>query len=643
VSELLTQRLAEKYEVLREIKRGGMGTIYLVRHRPLDVIRVVKVLRVEHRGDAEFKARFEDEARAAAKLQHPNVVRIHDFSIDEDGHGLLEMEYIQGVDLRHLISRERRLSLPLILEIARQCLAALDHLHEQGMVHRDVSPENFMLTRDTENRPLVKLIDLGVAKHDDRVGAATKAGTFLGKVRYASPEQFDAGNVGAASDLYSFGIVLYELLTGRFPIPGENVHALNLPRRLQEAVLRALEKRPEDRFASADEFAEEIRSLQEQLRLAEDDFDELSQVLAETDSTPMPRRSTHIDTEVDTATLILAKADPTAVPRRSDIDSEAETLRKRSASLFVVGPPIERDEDLFGFQAQRERLRDFLEGGQSVQILGGQRRGKTSLLKWIERHAPQWQRRPVVSINAQGLAGQSPADLVLAVANEVGRRDTAEKTLRDAGGSSAASARVLEDLLPLVLLIDEASVLAQPQHGFDVDFLGALRTFCQDFRLVWVSASFRDIRQLFLDTGLASRFLNDARVVWVGQLEEEAARRLVSRLDRKLVELTLREAGGFAYGLQWLGDSLLRDPSDPEASCDTFADEMRSVFDGWWRYLDAEDRKFLKRCVSGLARSELTDRHRRCAQRLRRQGLLTEDSGQFVLPGATWRNFVQDQ
>ncbi len=640
MSDSLAQRLTEKYEVLAEIKRGGMGTIYRVRHRPLDVIRVVKVLRAEHRGDSEFRARFENEARAAAGLHHPNVVRIHDFSIDDEGHGVLEMEHIQGVDLRHLIARERRLSLPLVLELARQCLAALAHLHENRIVHRDVSPDNFMLTRGTDGLPLVKLIDLGIAKHYGRAGAATEAGVFLGKVRYASPEQFGPGSVEARSDLYSFGIVLYELLTGRFPIRGEEATQImtghlklpplgfevtdpkgRIPQRLREVVLKALAKRPEDRFASAGELGEEIRSLQVELRMTEADLDELSQMLAEGDSTPAPRNSSLVDSAARTATL---------------------RKRKRSSSPFVVGQPIERDEDLFGFRAQRERLRDFLEGGQSVQILGGQRMGKTSLLKWIERHGPQWQTRPVVSINAQGLAGQSPADLVLAVADERGRRAAAEQALRSAGGGSSAAARVLDELLPLVLLVDEASVLTQPRHGFDLDFLGALRTFCQDLRLVWVSASFRDIRQLFLDSGLASRFLNDGRVVWAGQLEEDAARDLVGRLDKKLAEMTLREAGGFAYGLQWLGDSLQRDPSDPEASCDAFSDEMRSVFDGWWRHLGAEDRKLLKRCVPGLARAELTDRLRRCAQRLKPQGLLTESAGQFVLPGAAWRDFVQD-
>ncbi len=312
------------------------------------------------------------------------------------------------------------------------------------------------------------------------------------------------------------------------------------------------------------------------------------------------------------------------------------------SSPFVVGPPVESDQDLFGFHAQRNRLREHLEGGQSVQILGGQRMGKTSLLKWVERHAPGWQKRPVVWINAQGLAGQSPAALVLAVADELDRRDEAEQALKRAGGGSSAAARVLKELLPLVLLVDEASCLAQ-QHDFDVGFLGALRAFCQDFRLIWVSTSYQDIRKLFSDTGLASRFLNDARFVWVGQLEDGDARKLVSKLnDKDLAETAMREAGGFAYALQWLGDSLWRDPSDPEASCDALADGMQVVFDDWWRRLDTKEQGLLKRCVSGLPRSELVDRqHRRSAQRLKRQGLLTEDAERFVLLGAVWREFVK--
>ena len=323
-----------------------------------------------------------------------------------------------------------------------------------------------------------------------------------------------------------------------------------------------------------------------------------------------------------------------ANPRRTPTTPKPD----RTGSPFLVGQPIEHDEDLFGRQSQRDFLRTAVETGQSVQLLGERRMGKTSLLKWIGRHAPTWQERPVVWVNAQGLAGRSPAALVRAVAEGLGRQEEAEK-LRDDDNAAV----VMKGLLPAVLLLDEAAVLARDGHGFDADFLGVLREFCEERRLVWISASVVELMQLFQDTGLASDFLNNAREVQVGQLEDDAALALASRLgDAAAAALVRTQADGFAYGIQWLGDRLWRRPGDPEAACDAFADAMEKHFRRWWDGRGDADRALLKRCVVEMARAGLDGAGRRQALRLERLGFLVERAGSFVVPGAAWREFVRD-
>ncbi len=273
-----------KYEILAKLKEGGMGAIYKVRHRLLEEVRVVKVLRPQFEDDLELKKRFAREARAAIKLRHPNVVQIFDFSLEETGAGLIVMEFIAGTDLGRLVLPGSLPSLPLALEIARQSLKALGFLHIHGFVHRDVSPDNLMLSLDHERRPLVKLIDLGIAKRHDAKEQLTVSGSFLGKFRYASPEHFGSrgpDGVEARSDIYTFGLVFYEMLTGHYPLIGEGTsqliaaHLFQPPRGFEKTdptgrvppevgamVLRALGKAPEDRFEDAVAWVAEIEQLQ---------------------------------------------------------------------------------------------------------------------------------------------------------------------------------------------------------------------------------------------------------------------------------------------------------------------------------------------------------------------------------------------
>ncbi len=272
--------LESKFEVLSKIREGGMGAIYTVRHRLLGEVRVVKVMRPQLAGDQEFAARFLREAQTAIRLRHPNIAQLYDFSTDEEGTAYIVMEYIEGIDLRELVRRFGPPSLGLTLEIAVQGLAALGFLHRRKMVHRDISPDNLMLTRDADGRPVVKLIDLGIVKVLEGDHGLTSTGVFLGKLRYAAPEQLLAAEgrtIDQRADLYSFGIVLYEMLTGKFPIAGSTSSSLiaghlyqapasfdstdperRVPEPLRQMVMRLLSKEPDGRVSSAEALTEAL-------------------------------------------------------------------------------------------------------------------------------------------------------------------------------------------------------------------------------------------------------------------------------------------------------------------------------------------------------------------------------------------------
>lgn len=249
-------------EVLRLIGRGGMGAVYQARQPGLDRHVALKLLTPPEQGHPGFAERFTREARALARLNHANIVAVHDFG-ERDGHYFLLMEFVDGLNLRDLL-RQKSISPAQALAIVPKICEALQFAHEQGVVHRDIKPENILL----DKRGQVKIADFGIAKiinpHAPATANLTGAQDRMGTPHYMAPEQVENSKaVDHRADIYSLGVVFYELLTGELPLgrfapPSQKVQ---IDVRLDEVVLRALEKEPARRFQHAVEVKTEVDTI----------------------------------------------------------------------------------------------------------------------------------------------------------------------------------------------------------------------------------------------------------------------------------------------------------------------------------------------------------------------------------------------
>jgi serine/threonine-protein kinase len=271
-----------RYELVRVLGKGAMGIVYEGRDPNLDrrvAIKTVKVENLSEEAAAEYEHRFRTEARSAARLQHPNIVSVYDSDRDGDI-AFLVMEYIQGDDLKHHLDKGVRYSLEQSLKMIRDLLSALDYAHKQGIVHRDIKPANLLI----EPGGRVKLTDFGVARIQDSGEATRTQGSMVGTLKYMAPEQVQGQKIDSRADLFSVGVVLYQLLTDKRPFDGDNdfsiIHQIighnppspstinsRLPTAIDAVVARALAKSRDERFGTARDFA---TALQSAIRRAED-------------------------------------------------------------------------------------------------------------------------------------------------------------------------------------------------------------------------------------------------------------------------------------------------------------------------------------------------------------------------------------
>ncbi|MGH2759543.1 MAG: Stk1 family PASTA domain-containing Ser/Thr kinase [Actinomycetota bacterium] len=254
--------LAGRYEVVRRVGVGGMADVYLADDTKMGRQVALKILHPQYAGDDSFIERFRREALAAARLQHPNIVQIYD-SGQQGDFNFIVMEYVEGRSLKDYLADEGPLEVAEASRIAREVLTALAYAHRTGLVHRDIKPGNILLSEDGK----VQVTDFGIARAEAG-STMTQTGTILGTAYYLSPEQAQGLQLDGRSDIYSLGVVFYEMLTGRRPFEGESpvsiaykhvremprppsTHRGDLPRSLEAIVMTAMAKRPEDRYSSA--------------------------------------------------------------------------------------------------------------------------------------------------------------------------------------------------------------------------------------------------------------------------------------------------------------------------------------------------------------------------------------------------------
>jgi serine/threonine protein kinase len=260
-----------KYQIRGELGKGAMGVVYLGFDPALEREVAIKVMGGATVSDPDLKKRFEVEAKASAKLQHPNIVTVYDFGYDEQGAPYMAMEYLKGQDLEQRI-RRNPLTFREKLEVLAQTCRGLAHAHKNGIVHRDIKPANIFISESGE----AKIMDFGVARLQQ--SSHTQTGAVLGTADYMSPEQIRGAKVDGRSDIFSAGVILYRLLTNKKPFSGENIQAVffkvlnqeppelvlpdsNQMPELQAIVDKALSKAADDRYGSADDLADDISDL----------------------------------------------------------------------------------------------------------------------------------------------------------------------------------------------------------------------------------------------------------------------------------------------------------------------------------------------------------------------------------------------
>lgn len=341
-------KIDDKYEVVHILPSGGMGEVYKVHHVLLGDVRIVKLLRADQLANENGKQRFLREAKLAASIKDPNLAALYDFSALPDGSYYMVGEFVDGFTIGDHLQSGGRFESAQVVRIAQHVLRALNALHGKGIIHRDISPDNLMLTRPVAGHSLVKVIDLGIAKAMDGGEGLTSAGFFVGKQGYASPEQLRGDEIDGRSDLYSLGVVLYQIVAGRLPFTAstptaamykklsEDAKPINeagsepvVDTQLEAFILRFLKKAPLDRFQTAEDALKEI--------------DRISQHFEQQDST----LSAILDLKKVAPAAILDSPRPPAAPPSDEgpatimmpLPSKSEILAAKAALDAKVAKP----------------------------------------------------------------------------------------------------------------------------------------------------------------------------------------------------------------------------------------------------------------------------------------------------------------
>jgi serine/threonine-protein kinase len=366
----------ERYRVIEKIGGGGMADVYKAEDLVLGRIVALKILHKQFASDEGFLERFRREARAAAKLNHPNIVSIFDVG-EENGIHFIVMEYVKGMTLKKVIQKDAPMSTEKVVHVAMQIAKAMEFAHMHEIIHRDIKPQNVILTDNGE----IKVTDFGIARAGS-TSTMTRTGAILGTAHYISPEQAQGSIVGPTTDIYSLGVVMYEMATGELPFRGENPVAVALkhindtplpprhvfngvPDSLEAVILKAMSKKPSDRYRSGEALRNDLKRVIEGLPvkvvgsvpMSSDDPSDMTRTMAAQAPRPASRKQRKPKKGLIAAIIIivllalaggaalaytLLKTPSVVVP-----DLKGKTLSQAQRAVEAVGLKLKVEKEVF--------------------------------------------------------------------------------------------------------------------------------------------------------------------------------------------------------------------------------------------------------------------------------------------------------
>ncbi len=336
------QKISDRYQIIKAIGEGGMANVYLAYDTILDRDVAVKVLRGDLANDEKFVRRFQREALSASSLTHPNIVEVYD--VGED-HGMyyIVMEYVEGRHLKDLIKKRGKLTTSEVIDIMLQITDGMSVAHDSYIIHRDIKPQNIMILENG----LVKIMDFGIAMALNST-QLTQTNSVMGSVHYLPPEQASGKGATLQSDIYSMGIVMYELLTGKLPYKGDNAVEIalkqlkeplpdireelpNIPQSIENIIIKATAKNPKNRYADAREMHEDLLTCMDESRVNEPPIKLPYREFAESDTKKVPKKEVVSDNKLSYDTL---EKDDDEVMAKQITKND---LKKQNKLLIVLG------------------------------------------------------------------------------------------------------------------------------------------------------------------------------------------------------------------------------------------------------------------------------------------------------------------